>query len=98
MSPRLLIHLSQRDKSLYYGFDPLQVPSAGGMRNALRSIARSESGTLINLPGLNPPFLFFVPITVSLQTLPPPSKNKHASNQLACRQPDVSGAREIPVT
>ena len=58
----------------------------------------SESGTLINLPGLNPPFLFFVPITVSLQTLPPPSKNKHASNQLACRQPDVSGAREIPVT
>jgi len=52
MSPRLSIHLLQRDKSSHYGFDPFSVPYAGGMRNMLRSIARSEGGIFYLFDGL----------------------------------------------
>jgi hypothetical protein len=79
MSPRLSIHLLVRDKSSSYGFDPLQVPYAGGMRNALRSIARSESGALINLTGLEPAVLLFFSTTVNSKNLSAPTSRHFVS-------------------
>jgi hypothetical protein len=52
----------------------------------------------INLTGLEPAILFFFPLTVGLQTLPPPSKNKPASSQPAFCQPGVSETRQVPVS
>ena len=51
----------------------------------------------VHLAGLEPAVLFFLPLTVSLQNLPPPSINQPASRQPAYRQPDESGSRIIPI-
>jgi hypothetical protein len=52
----------------------------------------------INLTGLEPAILFFFPLTVGLQTLLPPLKKPTRLQLPVYRWPDLSVARQVPVS
>jgi hypothetical protein len=60
------------------------------MRNALRSIARSQRNGHINLADLNPIVLVLPSRNRKFANLAAVIKNKPASSQSAYRQPDIS--------
>jgi hypothetical protein len=64
----------------------------------LRSIARSERNGRINLTGLKPFVLVLLSRNREFANLAAAVKNNPASSQPASRQPDVSGAKGIPVS
>ena len=52
----------------------------------------------IGLTGLEPAALFFLPLTVSFQSLPPPSKKPARLQLPAYRWPDLSVTGQVPIS